>query len=188
MDNREKIQAIALELFASAGYDVVGVQEIVDRAEITKPTLYHYFGSKHGLLEALLESNFSILLKEVKKAAEYKGDLPFTLTSVTKALFDFVKRNKSFYRMQLAMCFSSPESETGKAVAAYNAKLIRILEELFSEAVVNHGNMRGRQKRYAFTFLGAINNYITLYLSGHIKFNDEMVYNCVHQFSHGIYS
>lgn len=188
MDNREKIQSIALELFASAGYDVVGVQEIVNRAEITKPTLYYYFGSKHGLLEAILESNFKILIEEVKKASEYKGDLPFTLTAITKIFFEFVKHNKSFYRMQLAMCFSPPDSETGKAVSAYNTKIIRLFEEMFSRAAVEHGNMKGRQKRYAFTFLGAINNYITLYLSEHIKLNDDMVYTCVHQFSHGIYS
>ena len=30
------------------GYDAVGVQEIVDTAGITKPTLYYYFGSKRA--------------------------------------------------------------------------------------------------------------------------------------------
>jgi AcrR family transcriptional regulator len=188
MDNREKILSIALELFASAGYDVVGVQEIVTRAEITKPTLYYYFGSKRGLLDSILENNFTVLLKQVKEAAEYKGDLPFTLTAVTKAVFDFVRHNKSFYRMQLAMCFSSPESETGNAVSVYNSKLYKMLEEMFILASNDHGNMKGRHKRYAFTFLGTINNHVTLYLLGHIKLNEEMVYNAVHQFSHGIYS
>ena len=43
MDNRELIVQSALELFYARGYDAVGVQEIVDKAGISKPTLYYYF-------------------------------------------------------------------------------------------------------------------------------------------------
>ena len=50
LDNRELILNAALDLFYARGYDAVGVQEIVDRAGVTKPTLYYYFGSKLGLL------------------------------------------------------------------------------------------------------------------------------------------
>ena len=49
MDNRERILQCALELFYAKGYDAVGVQEIAQKAGITKPTLYYYFGSKYGL-------------------------------------------------------------------------------------------------------------------------------------------
>ena len=59
MDNRENILTCALELFYQRGYDAVGIQEICQAAGITKPTLYHYFGSKYGLLEVLLEREFS---------------------------------------------------------------------------------------------------------------------------------
>ena len=53
MDNRAEILNAALDLFHARGYDAVGVQEIVERAGVTKPTLY-YFGSKLGLLKSLL--------------------------------------------------------------------------------------------------------------------------------------
>ena len=46
----------AEELFYSKGYDAAGVQEIVERAGVTKPTLYYYFGSKLGLLQAILDN------------------------------------------------------------------------------------------------------------------------------------
>ena len=58
MDNKEKILESALDLFYSKGYDAVGVQEIVERSGITKPTLYHYFGSKYGLLEHLVRNYY----------------------------------------------------------------------------------------------------------------------------------
>ena len=63
MDNRERILQCALELFYAKGYDAVGVQEIAQKAGITKPTLYYYFGSKYGLLETLLTKHFTVLMK-----------------------------------------------------------------------------------------------------------------------------
>ena len=48
MDNREKILQCAEELFYSRGYDAAGVQEIVEMAGVTKPTLYYYFGRQAG--------------------------------------------------------------------------------------------------------------------------------------------
>ena len=53
MDNRMNILEKALHLFYEKGYDAIGVQEIADAAGVTKPTLYHYFGSKYGLLQAV---------------------------------------------------------------------------------------------------------------------------------------
>ena len=69
MDNREILLETALSLFYEKGYDAVGVQEIVDQAGVTKPTLYYYFGSKRGLLEALLNRDFESMEKNLKEAA-----------------------------------------------------------------------------------------------------------------------
>ena len=58
MDNRERILQCALELFYAKGYDAVGVQEIAQKAGITKPTLYYYFGNYkvYALLMAMFYS------------------------------------------------------------------------------------------------------------------------------------
>ncbi|MGE5497040.1 MAG: TetR/AcrR family transcriptional regulator, partial [Syntrophothermus sp.] len=85
-------------------------------------------------------------------------------------------------------CFSGPESETLEACSKYNKNLIHVLEEMFIHAAESHGNMKGRHQRYAFTFLGIINNYITLFLGNHIKLDSQAAFQAVHQFSHGIYS
>lgn len=39
MDNKEVLLQVALDLFHAKGYDAVGIQEIVDKAGVTKPTL-----------------------------------------------------------------------------------------------------------------------------------------------------
>ena len=52
----------------------------------------------------------------------------------------------------------------------------------------DHGNLRGRQRAYAATFLGMLNTYIGLYLNGYAVLDDELVYHAVHQFMHGIFA
>ena len=75
MDTKEKILSCAEELFYLKGYDGTGVQEIVEQAGITKPTLYYYFGSKRGLLDQLLETKFSQLLRETHPEKNGKSSL-----------------------------------------------------------------------------------------------------------------
>jgi AcrR family transcriptional regulator len=188
MDNRSKILACALQLFASRGYDAVGVQEIVDAAGITKPTLYHYFGSKHGLLTTLLADHFGDLYKRIEPVAIYRGDLPLTLNQLAAAYFRFAKEQGVFYRMQLSMWFAPAHSIAFEAVSRLSQKQQALLEQIFLRATKDHGNMKGRQRAYAATFLGMLNTYIGLSLNGYTELNDELVYKAVHQFMHGIFS
>lgn len=188
MDNRSIIAEQALALFASRGYDAVGVQEICETAGVTKPTLYHYFYSKRGLLEGILTDSFNRLKEKMQSAAEYQGDLPLTLQRIAEACFIFARENPVFYRLQLGLWFSPQESESFLVVSTLNRFQYEIIERLFIEAVLQHGNMRGRHQAYAITFLGMINNYIGLGLNGLTELNSTLVQQAVHQFQHGIYS
>jgi AcrR family transcriptional regulator len=188
MDNRSNILSQALQLVASRGYEAVGVQEIVDAAGITKPTLYHYFGSKLGLLNAIFNEHFNVLYESVEKAAEYKGDLPLTLYRTAAAYFHYANENKLFYRMLLSAWFAPPDSDAFIAMSSLAGKQQRLLEGLFVQAAGHHGNMKGRHRAYAATFLGMINTYIGWSLNGYIQLNDELRFKAVHQFMHGIFS
>jgi len=188
MDNRARIQSCALQLFAARGYDAVGVQEIADAAGITKPTLYHYFGSKRGLLNELLSTYFGRLHQEVEPAAEYHGDLPLTLNRLAAVYFGYAQEYPVYYRFQLALWFAPPDSDAFRAVAALNETQQELLEDLFLRATADHGNMRGRHRGYAATFLGMVNTYVALALNGYAELDDDLVYRAVHQFMHGIFS
>src|SRR6202049_3696780 len=55
---RDRLLAAADELFYAEGVHVVGVDRIVDRAGVTKASLYNTFGSKDALVRAYLETHF----------------------------------------------------------------------------------------------------------------------------------
>jgi TetR/AcrR family transcriptional regulator len=188
MSNREKLLACALDLFTNRGYDAVGVQEIVDGVGIKKPTLYYYFGSKRGLLEAIFSEYFESFLAQVQEAAHYQHDVAGTLRGVTLTYFSFAAQQPRLYRFYLSMWFAPVESEAFKVSTVLNQRQQLMLEALFEAAATDHGNMKGRHQRYAASFLGMINTYIMLGLNGYSALDDSVARSMVHQFMHGIFS
>ncbi len=187
MDNQTKILSSALELFAQHGYDAVGVQRIVAAAEVTKPTLYHYFGSKKGLLLALLESRFSDLFQALEEATARHGDLPEKLSRVVSAYFYFAGKNPDFYRLQLSLWFAPAHSEAFGAALEFSLRQQEFLEKVFVDAAGQNKNMEGQHQAYAATFLGMTNTYIGIFLNGFAELNQSLIDRTVRQFLYGIF-
>ena len=190
MTKREEMLDISLKLFSEEGYDNVGVQRIVESCGVKKPTLYHYFGNKEGLLEVLLQEKFSKFLAELQNLCVYKNDIVFSLDNIVYHYLKFVEANSLFYRLVLNLSFAPEESLCYKNILKYSLEQNRLIEELFLEAEKQHGNMKGRSKMFAFTFLGIINASISYYFYTKDK-NDlsfENAQKVCKQFRHGIFS
>ncbi|HEX7568127.1 MAG TPA: TetR/AcrR family transcriptional regulator [Anaerolineaceae bacterium] len=61
---RNEILDIALRLIYSKGYEQMTIQDILDGLQISRGALYHYFDSKHALLDALVNR----MAKEAEQA------------------------------------------------------------------------------------------------------------------------
>ena|ERR671918_386395 len=53
-DTRRRILAAAKAVFSSDGFHGAALEEVASRAHVVRPTIYRHFGSKLGLLDALL--------------------------------------------------------------------------------------------------------------------------------------
>ena len=184
-DNRTNLLEQALHLFVARGYDAVGVQEIVDAAGVTKPTLYHYFGSKRGLLDALLQARLTAFVQAIDQAAVWHGDLTMNLRALAQVYFAFTSQSPLLCQFVLSAQVAPRASEPYQAVAPYIEKIIDRVMFLFEQALPH---MQGRQRSYALTFIGMLNTYITLALNGYLELTDTLLYAAVHQYMHGIFS
>jgi len=70
-----RLLAVATELFAEKGFDATSVQEVVERARVTKGALYHYFDSKQDLLYEIYHSIISGQLADLERILA-AGDPP----------------------------------------------------------------------------------------------------------------
>ena len=192
MENRMRIMECAKELFYAKGYDAVGVQEIVDRAGITKPTLYYYFGSKMGLLKTLLETKFEESHIFFKEAFEENQDIRSSLYRMARAYFDFFEKDREFYMLMMALFYSARENEAYQAVKPYVTQFYETVVEVFDRASAQLGNMNGRQRQFAIGFIGAINHYLLLHCEmdpdHHEKVGEEKIISLVNQFMYGIFT
>jgi len=191
--NKAVILQKALELFSERGYEAVGVAELCEASLITKPTLYHYYGSKRGLLDAILRERGGILASRVKAAAVYaQGDrargVPEGLERIAQAFALSAREDENFARLRLSLAFAPPSSEPGAAAAALNEAIFDDVEAFFREAAKDHGNMRFRSRPYAAAFIGTIDTYVGLYLARRSSLGDEIVQGAVRQFMYGIFS
>ncbi|MFJ9753956.1 TetR/AcrR family transcriptional regulator [Streptomyces sp. NPDC101149] len=64
-----RIYRTAIALFAENGFDAVSVQEIADVAEVSKMTVFNYFGSKEDLVFKPMVEHFSDAARAVRDRA-----------------------------------------------------------------------------------------------------------------------
>jgi AcrR family transcriptional regulator len=189
-DNRNTILGIALGLFAERGYEAVGVAELCEASDVTKPTLYHYFGSKRGLLDTIVQERGSPLLSRVTQAAKAFSprEVPEVLAGIALAFAKHAKTDEAFARLRLTLAFAPVSSEGGEAMKALNEALFDQVEAFFRSAAGFHGNMKGRSEPYAAAFIGTVDTYVGLYLAKRSSLSDEVVKGAVRQFMYGIFS
>ena len=75
-DSRERILAIATELFAQRGYAGTGVDLVSERAKIAKTAIYYHFGNKEGLLASVLERAATTWIEAIREASRRAGSAP----------------------------------------------------------------------------------------------------------------
>ncbi|GAS88982.1 TetR/AcrR family transcriptional regulator [Mycolicibacterium brisbanense] len=70
-ETRERILHAAREVFSELGYDAATFQAIAIRADLTRPAINHYFGSKSVLYREVVEqTNASVIAAGIAKANE----------------------------------------------------------------------------------------------------------------------
>jgi AcrR family transcriptional regulator len=88
-------------LMVECGSDEFSIRRLAKQSGYTAPTIYHHFGDKQGLVDALLEERFARLLAMVERIEP--GPDPVTnLRAMIEAFVRFGRENPAFYRLILA--------------------------------------------------------------------------------------
>jgi AcrR family transcriptional regulator len=185
---RSRILSIGLSAFAARGYSGAGIQELCEGAAITKPTLYYYFGSKRGLLEAIATERYAPFVHSVAADGVYRSDIAGALVSVMDCFLGSARRDPDFARLRLSLAFSPPASEEHAVFRPFTEKLYTVMRSFFSAAAEDHGNIRGRELAYSASFIGTADAYTGLLLAGAMDPDTAVVRRIVHFFMHGIFS
>ena len=61
-ERRHQLIQVARSLFAERGYEGTSIEEIAQRANVSKPVVYEHFGGKEGLYAVVVDREMSALL------------------------------------------------------------------------------------------------------------------------------
>ena len=98
-ERREQLLEAASEMFVDRGYHATGMDEIAERAGVSKPVLYQHFSSKLDLYLAVLQQHVDILVAGVRQALRTTTDNRQRLRAAVQAFFDFIEHDSQGYRL-----------------------------------------------------------------------------------------
>ncbi len=96
---RAQLLAAAQDVFAANGYHAAGMDEIAERAGVSKPVLYQHFPGKLELYMALLEKHVDELIRRVTEAMDSTTDNKVRVRNAVGAYFDFVDGESQAFRL-----------------------------------------------------------------------------------------
>lgn len=96
---RAQLLAAAQDVFAANGYHAAAMDEIAERAGVSKPVLYQHFPGKLELYLALLEMHVDELIMRITDAMESTTDNKLRVRNAVGAFFEFVDGENQAYRL-----------------------------------------------------------------------------------------
>lgn len=188
MHNKSLLLRIGLDYFSKLPYEAVSVQDIVSKAGVTKPTLYHYFGSKLEFYKTVFTYYTKPFLEEIIKYAEYHNDLTNNLNEIAKFTLDYFYENPSTYWLIENTTHVSSSSEVHQFLKDSYMPMNNAFECMFNAAAEQHGNLKGKAMLTCWTFQHTIRAMTFVVLTGREPYSNALPYRTVHQFMYGIFS
>jgi AcrR family transcriptional regulator len=154
---RKQLLAAAQAVFVAQGYHAAAMDDIAERAGVSKPVLYQHFPGKLDLYLALLDTQAEALSEAVHRALLATDDNRQRIHGVLTAYFDFINRDDGAFRLIFETDLSNApdvrarveavEHKTMRAVAdtvAADTGLDRDRAELLSMALTGAAQVAAR--------------------------------------------
>ena len=98
-ERRAILLSAALEVFTVSGYHAASMDEIADRAGVSKPVLYQHFPSKLDLYLAVLDLHIDSLVFAIQKAIASNRENSSRVAATVDAYFGFIDNEGEAFRL-----------------------------------------------------------------------------------------
>ncbi|WP_030684736.1 TetR/AcrR family transcriptional regulator [Streptomyces sp. NRRL B-1347] len=96
---RNQLLGAAQEVFVAQGYHAAAMDDIAERAGVSKPVLYQHFPGKLDLYLALLDQHCDNLLQAVRAALASTTDNKLRVAATMDAYFGYVEDDGGAFRL-----------------------------------------------------------------------------------------
>jgi AcrR family transcriptional regulator len=130
--SREAVLDAAEHLMAEQGYEAATVAALVEEAGVPASSVYHYFGSKEGVLLAVMERGAQRYLEAVPEFDRRIGSRREHLQVVVQTAASLLERHPDFLRILVVMAaqpMSAGDGEVHRVVNRTRELALRRLRE-----------------------------------------------------------
>jgi AcrR family transcriptional regulator len=124
-ERRAQLLEVAREVFGTSGFHSVSMDDVAERAGVTKPILYDHFSSKKDLYLALLDADLADLLERVKEALDSSPGNRERIRASFQAYFDFVDEQADGFRLLM--------QETVGAERDFRERVAQVRDQILAE-------------------------------------------------------
>ena len=161
-DRREQLVRSAEQVFVAQGFAAASMDDVAETAGVTKPVIYDHFGSKDGLLAAVIARLGDQMLERTTGAIADLTSPEEALEQGLTAYFRFVDQHAGAWSLLLR------EVAPGSAAAQEVERVRQAQVAAIAELVRLHlpGPDGGRAEVYAHAVSGAAERLAAVRLSG----------------------
>ncbi len=123
-------------LLSEGGPEAFSMRRLVERCDYTAPTIYHHFGDKEGLLDALLSERYEQFARRLKR--ERHEDPVEQLRAVAKSFVRFGVRYPNHY--QLLFAPRAPDHAPPAVVDEMRVQLEQVWTDLWEAGRIRAGD------------------------------------------------
>jgi AcrR family transcriptional regulator len=133
----DRLLSSAADAFYEDGINATGVDAVVERSGVSKPTLYAHFGSKRDLLAAVLQRGHEQRRERLERYLAGRGGTP---RERLLAVFDWVAgmHNDDAWRgcpfLNAAAELPSPDEPARAVISAHKRWMWQVLRDLAADA------------------------------------------------------
>jgi AcrR family transcriptional regulator len=115
--SRERVLDAAERIMAEYGFEAATLARVVEEAGIPMSSVYHYFGSKDGILLAVMERGADRFFADLPDMRRRAGRPAQHLVRVVSAVTRTLERHPSFLRLLIAFAAQPPAAGDGEVQA-----------------------------------------------------------------------
>jgi AcrR family transcriptional regulator len=154
--SNDRILLKALALFSDKGYDATSVREICEAAGVTKPTLYHFYGSKEGVYRAIVEGALERFRSDLVSALQEEGPLRERMVRTARAYFAATTQDPDLARFILALIHHPPRSAPETDFLGFYRTVLELFAAIVENAVARGEIAPGPTAVRLLVFMGAL--------------------------------
>jgi AcrR family transcriptional regulator len=115
---RRQLLDAAMEVFVARGYHAAAMDEIAERAGVSKPVLYQHFPGKQELYLALLDESVERLIEAVVAALRSTTDNRQRVNATFAAYFGYVAEHSGTFKLVFESDFTNEPAVRARIDAA----------------------------------------------------------------------